>query len=161
MIVGETRRSWLTRNMLVLSGVSFLQDAASELLYPVLPIFLTTVLGAPSPWSAWWRVSLRALPHRAAGTAGAVVGPLLGLAGYALFHHRIRPLLLLAVVPAVLSVLVLFSLVNFPDALLLRLHAIGFGVTGVVASYVVYNASYGLLSYPGGALADRWPRHRI
>ena len=29
------------------SGVSFLQDAASELLYPILPIFLTTVLGAP------------------------------------------------------------------------------------------------------------------
>jgi len=30
-----------------LSGVSFLQDAASELLYPILPIFLTTTLGAP------------------------------------------------------------------------------------------------------------------
>ncbi len=31
----------------MLSGVSFLQDAASELLYPILPIFLTVVLGAP------------------------------------------------------------------------------------------------------------------
>src|SRR5205823_3597665 len=39
---------WLTRNVVVLSGVSLLQDAASELLYPVLPIFLTTVLGAPA-----------------------------------------------------------------------------------------------------------------
>lgn len=38
---------WLTRNVKVLCGVSFLQDAASELLYPILPIFLTTVLGAP------------------------------------------------------------------------------------------------------------------
>lgn len=41
------RPTWLTRNVKVLCGVSFLQDAASELLYPILPIFLTTVLGAP------------------------------------------------------------------------------------------------------------------
>ena len=38
---------WLTRNVKVLSAVSFLQDAASELLYPLLPIYLTVVLGAP------------------------------------------------------------------------------------------------------------------
>jgi hypothetical protein len=31
----------------VLSAVSFLQDTASELLYPLLPIYLTAVLGAP------------------------------------------------------------------------------------------------------------------
>src|SRR6185436_11516834 len=41
-------RGWLTRNVRVLSAVSFLQDAASELLYPLLPILLTTVLGAPA-----------------------------------------------------------------------------------------------------------------
>src|SRR5438067_13214495 len=41
-------RSWLTPNVRTLSGVSFLQDAASELLYPVLPIFLTVTLGAPA-----------------------------------------------------------------------------------------------------------------
>src|ERR1035437_2582260 len=40
-------RGWMTRNVVVLSGVSFLQDAASELLYPILPIFLTVQLGAP------------------------------------------------------------------------------------------------------------------
>ena len=40
--------SWLTRNVRVLSAVSFLQDTASELLYPLLPIYLTTVLGAPA-----------------------------------------------------------------------------------------------------------------
>ena len=40
-------RDWLTRNVRVLSAVSFLQDAASELLYPLLPIYLTAVLGAP------------------------------------------------------------------------------------------------------------------
>ena len=31
----------------MLSAVSFLQDTASELLYPLLPIYLTAVLGAP------------------------------------------------------------------------------------------------------------------
>ena len=41
-------RTWLTRNVRVLSAVSFLQDAASELLYPLLPIYLTSVLGAPA-----------------------------------------------------------------------------------------------------------------
>ena len=39
--------NWLTRNVCVLSAVSFLQDTASELLYPLLPIYLTAVLGAP------------------------------------------------------------------------------------------------------------------
>ncbi len=38
---------WLTRNVVVLSVVSLLQDAASELLYPLLPIYLTVTLGAP------------------------------------------------------------------------------------------------------------------
>ncbi len=38
---------WWSRNLVVLCGVSFLQDAASELLYPILPIFLTVTLGAP------------------------------------------------------------------------------------------------------------------
>ena len=39
---------WLTRNVKVLSAVSLAQDAASEMLYPVMPILLTTVLGAPA-----------------------------------------------------------------------------------------------------------------
>ena len=41
------RRVHLPRNVVVLSWVSFFQDAASEMLYPVLPLFLTGVLGAP------------------------------------------------------------------------------------------------------------------
>jgi MFS family permease len=40
-------RARLPRNVVVLSWVSFFQDAASELLYPVLPLFVTGVLGAP------------------------------------------------------------------------------------------------------------------
>lgn len=37
----------MTRNLRVLAIVSLLQDTSSELLYPILPIFLTSVLGAP------------------------------------------------------------------------------------------------------------------
>jgi len=36
----------LTRNVAVLSGVSLLNDVSSEMIYPLLPLFLTTVLGA-------------------------------------------------------------------------------------------------------------------
>ncbi len=42
------RRPWLTHNLKTVSLVSLLQDAASELLYPLLPILLTSVLGAPA-----------------------------------------------------------------------------------------------------------------
>jgi MFS family permease len=172
----------------VLSAVSFLQDTASELLYPLLPIYLTSVLGAPAAVvgavegaaegaasltklgagplgdrfarrpliatgygmaalgkvmvaaaTAWPGVlagrvvdrlgkGIRGAPrdalliadigeaargrvfgfHRAMDTFGAVIGPLLGLAGYELLDHQIAPLLWVAVVPAILSVALVF-----------------------------------------------------
>jgi len=138
--------------------------------------------------------------HRAADTAGAVVGPALGLGLYELFDHQLRPLLIIAVIPAVLSVLLVravrenpqsttvaptrervaspvvlpprlraliaaltvFSLVNFPDALLLlRAHELGLSTAGVIAAYIVYNLAYAGLAYPAGALSDRFPRHLV
>lgn len=36
----------LSRNVIILGFVSLLNDAASEMIYPLLPVFLTTVLGA-------------------------------------------------------------------------------------------------------------------
>ncbi|MYT28280.1 MULTISPECIES: MFS transporter [unclassified Streptomyces] len=175
---------WLTRNVKTLCGISFLQDTASELLYPILPIFLTIVLGAPPAAvgaieglaegaasvtkvaagrladriarrpligtgyglaalgklllalaTAWPLVmiarltdrlgkGIRSAPrdallinvipngqrgkvfglHRAADTAGAVVGPLLGLALYEALDHHLRSLFWVALVPAVASV---------------------------------------------------------
>ncbi|ORB74818.1 MFS transporter [Mycobacterium scrofulaceum] len=56
----------------------------------------------------------------------------------------------------VTALLVVFSVVNFPDALLLlRLNEIGFSVVGVILAYVGYNAVYALASYPAGSLADQ------
>ena len=39
-------KKWLSRNLVLLTLVSLTQDAASELLYPLLPILLTGVIGA-------------------------------------------------------------------------------------------------------------------
>ena len=190
----QPEQGWLTRNVRVLSAVSFLQDAASELLYPLLPIYLTVVLGAPpsvvgaiegaaegaasmtkiavgplgdrfakrpliatgygmaalgkvivAVAGAWPGVlagrvvdrlgkGLRGAPrdallvdgvepgsrgkvfgfHRTMDTLGAVIGPLLGLAGYELLDHRIPPLLYIAIVPAVLSVLLIALVAEKP-----------------------------------------------
>jgi MFS family permease len=122
---------------------------------------------------------------------------LIGLAGYEALHHHIRPLLVIALIPAVLSVvlvaavreqprdrdvatpasatgplpsqfwrvltvIVIFSLANFPDALLLlRVKALGFDLPGVILGYVAYNVAYATLSYPAGALSDRLSPPRI
>ncbi len=177
----------LPRNVVVLSWVSFFQDAASEMLYPVMPLFLTSVLGAPVavvglieglgeavasvmkivsgrladlrtrrplvalgyalsslakpliglaqiwPFALVARVvdrtgkGIRTSPrdaliaddtpphlrgrafgfHRAADTAGAVCGPLIGLGVYELLGGHtsdIRPLFFVAFIPAIISV---------------------------------------------------------
>ncbi len=46
--MSSPKRPWLTRNLIVLSLVSLTQDAASELMYPLLPLFVTGVLAAPA-----------------------------------------------------------------------------------------------------------------
>jgi MFS family permease len=62
----------------------------------------------------------------------------------------------------VTAALVVFGLVNFPDALLLlRLNEIGFSVVEVILAYVTYNAVYAVSSYPAGLLADRLPRPAV
>lgn len=180
---GRGQGTGLTRNIYVVSAVSLCQDAASEMLYPVLPIFLTATLGAApvvvgaiegvadgaaavsrvvagrradlgrrrpiiatgygissfgkvliALAGAWPMVlvarvtdrlgkGIRGAPrdaliadestpanrgrafgfHRAADTTGAVIGPLLALAAYHLLGEQLRPLLWLALVPAVAS----------------------------------------------------------
>ena len=179
------RPAWLTRNVTAISWVSLLQDAASEMLYPIMPILLNSVLGAPAAiigaiegaaegamaatklasarinryiprkWMVLFGYAGAALGkvlialsyvwplvmvgrvvdrlgkgmrsaardailvqkidkshrgrvigfHRTADTTGAVVGPILALAMLAVFEDDIRPVLWIAVVPAVLSVL--------------------------------------------------------
>lgn len=186
----------LPRNVKVLSGVSFLQDAASDLVYPVLPLFVTQTLGAPPAAlgviegvaeataafgkvvsgrladrfrrkpliglgygisalakplialaGAWPMVAaarfvdrvgkgVRTSPrdalivadtpaalrgrafgfHRAADSAGAVAGPLLGLGLYELLDRQLRPLFLLAAIPALLSVALIMLVREHPPA---------------------------------------------
>ena len=49
----------------------------------------------------------------------------------------------------VVAVLVVFSVVDFLDVLLLlRLDEVGFSVTEVIATYVTYNLVYAVASYP-------------
>ncbi len=176
-------RARLARNVVVLSWVSLFQDVASEMLYPVLPLFLIGELGAGAavvgvmeglgeglaavlkgvsgrladrrgrrglvaagyglstvakalmglvgswPYFLACRLvdragkGLRTSPrdaliaadtapedrgrafgfHRAMDTAGAVAGPLIGLALYEALGHRMRPLFWAAVAPALVS----------------------------------------------------------
>lgn len=62
----------------------------------------------------------------------------------------------------VVTMLVVISLVNFSDALLLlRVLDLGFTITEVVVAYVLFNAVYTLASYPAGVLSDRWPKRLV
>ncbi len=62
----------------------------------------------------------------------------------------------------VLAILILFSLANSSDTfLLLRARDLGYSPWAVVLVYAIYNVSYSILSYPAGALSDRFGRWRI
>jgi len=41
------KKNILSKNVVILGLVSFFNDLASEMVYPIVPIFLTSVLGAP------------------------------------------------------------------------------------------------------------------
>ena len=191
------KRNWLTRNLIVLSIVSLTQDAASELLYPLLPLLLTTVIGAAPialgliegaaeaaagltklfsgkasdrlgrkpfvvagytiagvgkaivvlattwPGVLFGRITdrigkgLRSAPrdvllgegidnkdlgkafgfHRMSDTIGAVIGPLIALAGLAALNQDVRAVAMWALIPALLSgLLTLFVRDNLPKA---------------------------------------------
>jgi MFS family permease len=269
-------RQRLPENVRALGWISLANDAASELAYPIVPLFLTITLGAPvtvvgliegiaeglatgmkllsgwlsdrmgerrKPWilggygastaaraivaaaPAWGWVLVgrvidrlgkgaRGTPrdalirdstphellgssfgyHRAMDTAGAIVGPLVA-AGLLWWGTSLRTilwvsfalgaavLLLLrrvreapeATKPAskvslkreplpagywaVLGIWVVFSLGNSSDAfLILRARDLGMGAVLVVLAYAVYNVLYASLSWPFGALSDRWRR---
>ena len=97
----ELARPPIPRNVIVLGVVSFFADVSSEIVYPLVPIFLTTVLGAPVAivgliegvaestasvvkfFSGWWSDRLpKRLPLVLGGYGLAALGKLLlGLAG--------------------------------------------------------------------------------
>ena len=95
-----SRSTRLGRNVLALSAVSLFTDVASEMTYPLLPLFLRTVLGASATAvgaiegaaestaallklaSGWWsdRVPRRKPLVLAGYTIASVIRPLIGLA---------------------------------------------------------------------------------
>ena len=96
--MSDVRRP-LPRNVKALSVVSLLTDVSSEMIYPLLPIFLTTVLGASAAMigtiegfaestaallklaSGWWSDRVRRKPLVVFGYGlAAVMRPLVGLA---------------------------------------------------------------------------------
>lgn len=178
----------IKKNVFVLGIASFFTDISSEMLYPIIPIFLTSVLGAPMSvvgliegaaestanilkvFSGWlsdklkkrrpfvvigyslsalakpvlffsyiWSMVLAArfidrfgkgvrtsardaliadsteLPyrgkafgfHRAMDTLGACIGPLLAIWFLAIFKENLRPIFLIAFIPALLTVVIL------------------------------------------------------
>jgi MFS family permease len=50
---GGGGRSWLARNVVILGVVSLLTDASSEMIIPLLPMFLTQVVGAGALTLGW------------------------------------------------------------------------------------------------------------
>ncbi|HWT49876.1 MAG TPA: MFS transporter, partial [Mycobacterium sp.] len=101
----------------------------------VIPAVLSVLL------IAWVREQPRDMPHAARSSM---------IAGTRRLPRRYWGLV---------SFLVMFSVANFPDALLLlRLKQIGFSVVGVILAYVGYNMVYALASFPAGVLADRLGR---
>lgn len=97
--------------------------------------------------------------HRAMDTFGAVVGPLLGLVGYQLLDQQIAPLLWVAVVPAVLSVALVFLVrerVPLPDKATRR--AVFSRVKDLPRSYWRVTAvvvAFGLVNFPDALLLLR------
>jgi MFS family permease len=98
---GAPTRARLPRTVKALAAVSFFTDASSEMIYPLLPAFLTATLGASAAWvgiiegaadatasmlklaSGWWsdRVKRRKPLIVAGYTIAAVLRPLVAVAG--------------------------------------------------------------------------------
>jgi MFS family permease len=107
---GEGRRPPLGRNVLALAAVSLLTDLSSEMIYPLLPLFMGTVLGASAAFigvvegaaestaallklaSGWWsdRVRRRKPLVVAGYVLAAAMRPLIGLAQSATHVLAIR-----------------------------------------------------------------------
>src|SRR5437899_1936119 len=97
---GSAGTKRLDRNVYALAAVSFFTDVSSEMIYPLLPVFLTTVLGVGAGFigaiegaaesvaallklaSGWWsdRVRKRKMFVVAGYTLASVVRPLVAIA---------------------------------------------------------------------------------
>ncbi|MBS1913716.1 MAG: MFS transporter [Bacteroidetes bacterium] len=272
-----------SRAVILLGIVSLFMDVASEMLYPVGPIYLTVVLGASMAWlgiiegiaeaisglskgyfgalsdasgrrrpfvTLGYGLSALSKPlpgifgsvasvltsrvvdrvgkgirtaprdallaghstpetrgavfgfHRAMDTIGAAIGPCIALMYLAWHPGDYVTIYLIAIIPGILATLAtlgirekrftptirrtglaelfrfwreasgdyrvvviwltLFAVANSSDAfLLLRARGAGFGDTGTIGAYVIYNLIFALAALPAGRLSDRFGRRRI
>ena len=91
-------------------------------------------------------------------TVGAVVGPLLGLAGYQLLDHQIAPLLWVAVIPAVLSVALVFLVRETRRVVPAQRKAIFARVRDLPQGYwrvTVLLVAFGIVNFPDALLLLR------
>jgi hypothetical protein len=51
--MSNTQRKPLSREVIVLDWVSFFNDVSSEMIYPLLPLFMVAVLGASAASLGW------------------------------------------------------------------------------------------------------------
>jgi len=100
----------VSRNVFVLGWVSFAADISSEMLYPMLPIFLTTTLGAPIALVG----TIEGIAEGTAGTSKVVSG-----AWSDRLRHR-RPLVAAGYGVSALGKLLLALSFVWPQALLAR-----------------------------------------
>jgi MFS family permease len=116
--VGD-KSGWLTRNILALSFVSLLNDTASEMVVPLLPAFLTGVLGASASVLGWME-----------GLADAAAGVLKFYSGW-LADRRRKRLPLVAVgyaLPAVARPLIALATAGWQVITLRLLDRVGKGL---------------------------------
>lgn len=102
--------SWLPKNALIFSAVSFLNDVSSEMIFPILPIFLTAALGAPI-----WAIGLME------GVAHTLETLLRGASGFYSDRQKSRrPLVLAGYGISAVSKMAFAFASSWPLALLIR-----------------------------------------
>src|SRR6266850_356788 len=99
-------RPALARNVVLLGVVSLLADVSSDMVMPLLPAFLVSLLAAST---AADRLAEAFAFHRGMDHAGAALGPLVAAGLLVFWPGDLRRVFLLAAIPGALAVLALFA----------------------------------------------------
>jgi MFS family permease len=158
---------FLTGNILALSMVSMLADSSTEMLQPILPLFLVGTLdasyvtvglieGSSDTISSLVKVMAGSLSDRFGKRKPFV------FVGY-LPTAILKPLLYFVNIPLqVLPIRIAERLADFSVSFfILGAKSNGMAGTQVVLLHTLFNITYAAASYPFGALADRICRDKV